>query len=318
MADMKPVAPGAGSRRRFVVRAAALAGAFATAGCGGTAVSRARSSSWLEPLYGFSGATLTDKVHPTGQPMPGGNEISLSFMFPVAVVVCLGAIFVADAGYGKLFRYDRGSGLMAAVAGVRITTGSKLHADPYGTIYILDHLGSEIQRHSMQGLPLQTMHSRVPTGRYLDFAVDGSTGRVFAVDAAHRVVDQIEPAGRVAIASLELDASGPIALDSGTLLVASAQCGCVTEWRNGNIARRMAVGKVRLPRGLVADRGELYLLDSFDRSISRVYEGGLETIVPADVNLVSPEQIFVSDGIMYVADGVSRSVAVFRIRRRQH
>ena len=314
---MKPAAPGAGSRRGFLAQAAAAAGICVVTACGGVAVPRAAAGLWLEPLYGFSGATLTDKSHPGGPPLPGGNEMSLSFLFPVAAVASLGAIFIADAGYGKLFRYERSSGLMAAVAGIRIAAGSKLHADQNGTVYILDPMGSEIHRHSMHGLPLHVMHSRLPTNRYLDFTVDGTTGRAFAVDSVHRVIDQIEPGGRVAIAHLELDAAGPIVVDGGSLYVADAKCGCVTEWRNGGIARRLAAGKVRLPRGLVAERGEIYLLDGFDRSISRVYEGGLETILPADLNLVSPEQISVSNGIMYVADGVSRSVAVFRIRRRQ-
>ena len=317
MVDMRPVALGAGSRRRFLAHAAALAGGLAMAGCGSVASLRPTSHTWLEPMYGFSGAILTDKVHSTGQPLPGGNEISLSFMFPVAVVASLGAIFVADAGYGKLFRYDRGSGLMAAVAGVRIGAGSKLHAGVDGSIFVMDAMGGEIRRHSMHGASVQVMHPRLPSNRYLAFTVETTTGRVFAVDSVHKMVDQIEPGGRVALSYLELDMSGPVAVDGTTLWVADAECGCVREWRNGSFVRRLANGKLRLPIGLVAERGEVYVLDGFDRSISRVFEGGLETVVPADLNLVSPQHIFVANGIMYVADGASRSVAVFRIRRHQ-
>ncbi len=312
---MRPVDQGAGSRRRFLASAAALAGGMATAGCGGVASPRANTHTWLEPMYGFSGAILTDKVHPTGQPVPGGNEISLSFMFPVAAVASQGAVFVADAGYGKLFRYDRGSNLMAAVAGVRIAAGSKLHAGADGSIYVMDANGGEIRRHSMHGAPVQVMHPRLPTNRYLAFAVEATTGRVFAVDSVHKMVDQIEPGGRVAVSYLELDMPGPIAVDGTLLWVADTECGCVKEWRNGHFVRRLASGKLRLPMGLVAERGEVYVLDGFDRSISRVFEGGLETVAPADLNLVSPQHISVSNGIMHVADGPGRSVAVFRIRR---
>ncbi|MBI5109713.1 MAG: hypothetical protein HZA62_13310 [Rhodocyclales bacterium] len=312
---MRPVARGAGSRRRFLARAAALAGSVAAAGCGGVASPRGNAHTWLEPMFGLSGAILTDRVHSTGQPLPGGNEIYLSFMFPVAAVASQGALFVADAGHGKLFRYDRGSGLMAAVPGVRIAAGSKLDAGTDGSIYIMDAMGGEIRRHSMHGAPVLVMHPRLPSSRYLAFAMEAASGRVFAVDSVHKMVDRIEPGGRVALSYLELDRPGPIAIDGTALWVADAECGCVREWRNGGFVRRLASGKLRLPMGLVAERGEVYVLDGFDRSISRVFEGGLETVAPADLNLVSPQHIFVSNGIMYVADGASRSVAVFRIRR---
>lgn len=316
MADMKPVDRGAGSRRVFVARAAALAAGIAIGACGGGAVRRAPSDAWLEPLYGFSGATLTNKVDPTGLPLPGGSEISISFMFPVAVVSCLGAIFVADAGHGRLFRYERSTGLMAAVTGVHIAMGSKLDAGADGTLYLMDAMGGEISRISMHGAALPTMHGRLPTNRYLDFAVEPYTGRVFAVDAVHNVLDRIEPLGRVALPFLEIDMGGPIALDGDALLIADTRCSCVNEWRNGRLARRLAAGSLRLPKMLRTERGEVYLLDGFDGGISRVHEGGLETLLPRQLNMVSPQHIFVSNGIMYVADGAGRSVAAFRIHRR--
>jgi hypothetical protein len=311
MVDMKPADQAAGSRRDFLARVVALAGALATVGCGGAAAVRADTGLWLEPLFGISGGTLTNKVAPTGAPLTGGSETFISFMYPVAAVAAFGAVFIADAGYGRLFRFDRGTNLMAAIPGIRITPGSRLQVGADGTVYLLDAMGGEIRRHSMHGLTLPAMHSRVPSSRYLDFAVDNMTGRVFAVDSMYRVVDQIEPLGRVALAALELTVAGPIAVDGTTLLVADAQCKCVNEWRNGIFTRRLAEGSMRLPKVLAAEGGEVYLLDGFDRSISRVYEGGPE------LNLISPEHISVSGGMMYVTDGVSRTVAVFRIRRRQ-
>jgi predicted RecA/RadA family phage recombinase len=316
MVDMKPADQAAGSRRDFLARVVALAGALATVGCGGAAAVRADTGLWLEPLFGISGGTLTNKVAPTGAPLTGGSETFISFMYPVAAVAAFGAVFIADAGYGRLFRFDRGTNLMAAIPGIRITPGSRLQVGADGTVYLLDAMGGEIRRHSMHGLTLPAMHSRVPTSRYLDFAVENMTGRVFAVDSMYRVVDQIEPLGRVALAALELTVAGPIALDGTTVLVADAQCRCVNEWRNGAFTRRLAEGSMRLPKVLAAEGGEVYLLDGFDRSISRVNAGGLETLLPAQLNLISPEHISVSGGIMYVTDGVSRTVAVFRIRRR--
>ncbi len=286
-------------------------------GCGGTATARAADEHWLEPVFGISGAPLTDRVDATGHPLAGGNETFLPFMFPVAVVASLGAIYIADAGHRRLFRYERSNGLMHAVPGVSISAGSLLRSSVDGTLYVLDAMRGEIQRYGLGGRPLPALHPRVPSSRYLDFAVEPATGRVFAVDAMWRVVDQIEPLGRVALAYLDIPAAGPMAIAGDSLLIADTKCKCVGEWRAGRLVRQLAAGQIRLPKALVADGEEVYVLDGFDRSISRVFQGGLETIPAKELNLLAPDQISVSGGMMYVADGASRTVAVFRIRRHR-
>lgn len=315
MVVMKPAVPGAGSRRAFLLRGAALAGALTIVSCGGSATGRATAEHWLEPLFGITGATLTDRVDATGHPLPGGNETFLPFMFPVAAVASLGAIYIADAGHRRLFRYERSNGLMHALPGVSIAAGSLLRSSADGTLYVLDAMRGEIQRYGIDGRPLPALHPRVPSSRYLDFAVDPGTGRVFAVDAMWHVVDQIESMGRVALAHLDVPAAGPLAIAGDGLLIADAKCKCVGEWRGGRLVRQLAAGQIRLPKALVADGGEIYVLDGFDRSISRVFQGGLETMAATELNLLAPDQISVSGGIMYVADGASRTVAAFKIRR---
>lgn len=292
-----------------------LAGSLSMAGCGGTAMERAPGDRWLQPAFGITGATLTDKVDPTGHALPGGRESYLGFMFPVSAVASFGAIYIADAGHGRLFRYERSSNLMHALPGVRVAAGSVLRAGSDGSIYLLDAMGGAIGHYALNGRSLPALHGRVPGSRYLDFAVEPLTGRIFAIDSMWRVVDQIEPLGRIALAHLDLDEPGPVALDGDALLVADAKCKCVNEWRSGRLVRQLAVGQIRLPKALAVDGGEIYVLDGFDRSISRVFQGGLQTMAAAELNLIAPEQISVADGMMYVADGASRAVAVFRIRR---
>ena len=317
MADMKPAAPGAGRRRAFLLRGAVLAGALATVGCGGTATARPRVAHWLEPVFGITGASLTDRVDATGHPLPGGRETYLPFLFPVAVLAIMGTIYIADAGHRRLFRYERSSGLMHALPGASIAAGSLLRSSADGTVYVLDAMRGEIQRYGVDGRPLPALHPRVPSSRYLDFSVDATTGRVFAIDAMWRVVDRIEPQGRVALAHFDVDAAGPMAIAGDSLLIADAKCKCVSEWQGGRLLRQLAVDQIRMPKALAAEGGEVYVLDGFDRSISRVFQGGLETIPAAELNLLAPDQISVSGGMMYVADGASRTVAVFRIRRHR-
>lgn len=314
---MRLSAPDAGRRRAFLCRSAATALALGMAGCSAAAPAKPRRELWLDPVFGLSGARLTDKTDPTGFPLPGGKESFVYFQFPVAVVASLESIFIADAGTGRLFRYVQSSGLMTAIPGVRVRPGMRLQAALDGTVFALDAMGGEISRYSMQGIPLPAMQPRMPGSRYLDFAIDLQSGTVLAVDAVYRVVDRIEPMGRIAIVHMNLGTTGPLALDGSLLVVADAQCKCVSEWRGGRMLRRLAVGLIRLPKALAAEKGEIYVLDGFDRSISRVSEGGLETIIAADLNLVSPEQMTVAGGMMYVADGAGRKVMAFKIRRRQ-
>ena len=321
MVVMKLAAPDAGRRRALLRRCTAIACGLALAGCGGAAAKPARALrgySWLEPMLSVSSARLTGKVDSNGAPLPGGSETFVPFMFPVAVVTSMGALFIADAGHGRLFRYQHAGGLMAIVPGVRINATTRLRAGPGGIVYVLDGTQGVIQRYSMMGQSLSPLQARYPASHYLDFDVDQSSGRVFAVDSLTRLLDQIEPLGRLAIAHLELNAAGPVALDGAKLLVADAQCQCVNEWRDRRLVRKLAFGQIRLPKALAADEGEVYVLDGFDRSISRVFEGGLESMLPGELGLISPEQISVFAGMMHVADGSGRSVSVFRIRRRQH
>lgn len=315
---MKLAAPGAGKRREFLRRAALLGCGLTLTGCGGLSARPAtprRSGVWLDPVFGVSGGRLTNRVDPTGGPLPGGNETFITFMFPVAVASVNGELFIADAGYGRLFRYRQAGELIAAVPQVRINATSRLRAGPDGTVYVLDGTLGLIQRYSTLGSSLPPLQPRQPASHYLDFDVDRFTGRVFAVDSLSRLLDRIEPVGRIAAAHLELGAVGPVALDGNRLLTADVQCQCVNEWRNGRLVRKLAIGQIRLPKTLVAEDGEVYVVDGFDRSISRVSDGGLEKLLPAELNLIAPEQIAVVGGTMYVADGASRTVAVFRIRR---
>jgi hypothetical protein len=245
----------------------------------------------------------------------GGNDTYLSFMFPVAAATSFGAIFVADAGYGRLFRYDRATGYMSAISGVRVGSGTRMHTGSDGSLYLLDGIGPEIRRYSTNGSSLPTLHPRLESSRYKDFSVDQTSGHVLAADPLHRVIDRIEPLGRIAQIYLELPEIGPVASDGGAFLIALPGCKCVTEWRNGKPSRQLATSQLRLPQQLAVEAGEIYLLDGFDQSISRVHPGGVERIMPRQLNLLSPQHIAVSQGVMIVADGAGRSVTLFRIRR---
>jgi hypothetical protein len=260
---------------RGLAGAAIFAAALALAGCGGEAV-RTDDPRWLTPSFSLTGAPLTDRADATGLPLPGGRESFFSLLYPVAVASRFGALFIADAGHRQLFRYERSSGLMHAVPGIKVSPGTILRVGYDGSLFALEPLSGEIARHVIGGQVLPPMQTGGAGRRYLDFAVSTTAGH---------------------------------------LLIADAHCRCVNEWRHGHLVRRLAVGQIRLPKSLAAEKGEIYVLDGFDRSISRVSPEGLETVPARELNLFTPEQIMVSGGMLYVADAGRHTVAVFRIRR---
>lgn len=309
---MKPLVRAAGRRRAV---AALLAAALVLAGCGGGETVRASDERWLTPAFALTGAPLTDRADVTGLPLPGGRETFVSFLYPVALASRFGAMFIADAGHRRLFRYERSSGLMHAVPGVGVSMGTTLRVGHDGSLYALDPLSGEIVRHVVGGQVLPPMQTGGAGRRYLDFAVASTAGHLLAVDATRRVVDQIDPFGRIAVPVLDIELGGPMAVDGDSVLIADAQCRCVSEWRYGRLVRRLAAGQIRLPKSLAAEGGEIYVLDGFDRSISRVSAEGLETISARELNLIAPEQITVAGGILFVADAGNHMVAGFRIRK---
>lgn len=319
MVVMKLAAQDAGSRRRALQHGLALAAGIVLGACGGVAavpVPDGHRDSWLIPVFSVTGGRLTNRIDPIGMPLSGGTETYLQFLFPVSVVSTMGALFVADAGYGKLFRLQRESGLISAVPGVRINANSRVRAGPSGEIFVLDGTLGNIQRYSLTGQRVSSLQSRLPISHYLDFDVDPRSGRVFASDSLTFLLDQIEPVGQVAIAYSRASAAGPLALDAGSVFLADPRGQSINEWRDGRIVRELAKGQVVQPIALAAANGEVYVIDGVDRSISRVSDTRLEKLMPAPLGLVAPTQLSVSDGMMYVADGVGRAVAAFRIRPR--
>lgn len=300
---------------RGLAGAAIFAAALALAGCGGGEAVRTDDPRWLTPSFSLTGAPLTDRADATGLPLPGGRESFFSLLYPVAVASRFGALFIADAGHRQLFRYERSSGLMHAVPGIKVSPGTILRVGYDGSLFALEPLSGEIARHVIGGQVLPPMQTGGAGRRYLDFAVSTTAGHLLAVDPMRRVVDQIDPFGWIAVPVMNIELGGPIAVDGDSVLIADAHCRCVNEWRHGNLVRRLAVGQIRLPKSLAAEKGEIYVLDGFDRSISRVSPEGLETVSARELNLFTPEQIMASGGMLYVADAGRHTVAIFRIRR---
>lgn len=270
----------------------------------------------LVPLRGLLGARLLLKTDAAGSPLPGAYGAFQPFVFPVAVAVGPLDIFIADAGNGRLYRYDRSMDAMAVMP-VRAVRGTRLQAGSDGSLYVLDPGGVAIQRYARNGQPLPSLQPSLPTASYREFTLDPVTGRGYAVDATNLRIDRIEPQGRLALPELEPALIAPLAYEQGSLYVADANCHCVIEWRDGRERQRLAAGELRQPLALAVGRGRIYAIDGFDRSLCIVHPGGVDRMPPSALGLVAPEALAVAEGLVYVADGAGHAVAILREDRRK-
>lgn len=311
----------AGSRRRLLKAGAGLLAGFSAGGIGafggaGAATGDARLTR-LEPLFSISGARLIQRMDIAGNVVSNGFGAPVPLMFPVAVAASFNDIYIADAGAARLYRYDQAFDAMAVMPEVRVGLATRLQTGADGSIYVLDPFASEILRYTRGGRQLPSMRPRQAASRYTSFTIDPLTGKVYAVDSAHLVIDEIQPLGQIATEYQRLDEAGPIATEGRGLYVGSARCGCVIEWLRGRQGRRFGAGKLRLPLALAIDGPNLYALDGADRSVALVHENGVETLAPATLNMLMPESLAVANGKLLVADGAGRRVTVFRYASRR-
>lgn len=313
---MKPVAPDAGSRRLWLRAGAGLLAALCAACVASTGGER-RSHALLEPIFAIAGARIATRMDVAGGIAADAIGAYVPLVLPVAVAASFNDIYIADAGTARLYRYDRSLDVMAAMPETRIGPSTRLQAGADGTIYVLDPAAAEIRRYTRAGRALPTLRPRLATSRYNGFALDPLTGRGYAVDSAHLVIDEIQPLGQLSIEHLRIDEAGPIATDGRSLYVGSARCGCVVEWLQGRQGRRFGAGKLRLPLSLALEGPNLYALDGFDRSIALLNEEGSEAMTPGALGLLQPESIGAAPGMILVADGAGRRVVAFRTASRR-
>lgn len=310
---MKPAAPDVSNRRRWLKTSALVVASLATACAYGDA-RQPPARLALQRVGGILGGRLVSQTDASGAPLPGSIGAATSFIFPVAVAVSTIDVFIADAGAGRIFRYDRALETLTPLPGMGAAPATRLQTGPDGSVYVLDAIAGEIRRYSRTGRPLPSLLPRIPTSRYSDFTIDPLTGIAYAVDFLNRGIDEIHPLGRVALHTMSIEQPGSLASNGRSLFVSDAACGCVVEWLNGRSIRRYDVGRLRQAKAIAVNNLHVYALDAFDRSVSVLYDGGADTMTPRDLDLLAPESIAVAGGLLYVADGAGRSIGIYATR----
>ena len=327
---MRHPVPDAGSPlRRRVLKAgvsclvSASCGTFLTA-CGtaihGSPPAAAGIPGVLLPARSLQGAPLIVKSSVTGVPMPrdGIGPLTL-FVAPVAVAASSYDIYIADAGVGRLYRYDPLVEAMAIMPGVLVTQQTRLAIGSDNSVYVANQGSILVRRYERNGRLLQEIASTIGAARYDDIAVDGATGRLYGLDRVFRRLEEVHPMGRSArlIPDELLDgAPTAIAWDDQHLYLAGQPCGCVVAIAPMQGVRTVVAYGFRQPSAIAVRDGWLAVLDNVERTLSLFHHGQPRAAASFEsLRLFDPRSVALSGGYLYIADAAGARIAVFRLGR---
>lgn len=272
-----------------------------------------------QPLLGGRVA-LAD---PTGIPRPGAVGAYRNFQVPTAIAVHGPDIYVADSGRREILRLDLFQQSVTLPVAIRPTPETRIRVGADGSLYVLDPATRSIHRFSRAGQRLGVYADAINLTRPVDFVVDDARGRVIAADATYQQLLAFHPAGHASYVALGAGGErGPVRaiaamnLAPGALVMSDAACGCLVEL-GAETGKLAAYGHEDLgqPGALAADaHGRVFVMDASDRSLKVFLDRKLlARLSYQSLGLSSPSGISADGGKLYVADGVSGRIAVFRI-----
>lgn len=316
--------PGGDPGRRRALRLLALAAVGAAAGCSPAAGPRpdlrVAPGSVIVPLRSIVMARLLLRINQAGAPSfdAGSFGGTTPLVFPVAVAVSPLDVFIADAGSGRLYRYDPTLDAMAIIGGATVTPQTRLAAAPDGSVLVSGAGAGLPQRFDRAGNLVQRIDAGLGAARYDDLAVDPESGRFVALDRLQQRLEEIHPLGRsgVVLADRRLpDGATGIALDRRLIYVGGRQCGCVVAIDPVSGRQQSLIENLKEVGPLAAGGGWLVVADGVQRRLF-IHRDGLLRGEPsfAELRLANPQGLAIVNDTLYVADGSGRRVAVFRLK----
>lgn len=339
MADMKRPVPGAG-RRALLAARTSRSGCLAIACClaapawpqsttatePGATGSRPRerdpASIFLLRQFDVAGGFAEQAARiPLAVPPMGAF---LALQLPVAAAARELDLFIADAGINRILRFDGTRQSMGPVADFAARPGTRLLAQPDGSLTVLDPGTGSLLRLTRTGALLARISNESLLAGVVDLALDESTGTLWLADQAQSRVVQMRPGLEATIALQPTTADGTavgrlnaLAMAAGRLYVIDASSRQVREIaRDGRVLASYGQDELKLPRGIAVDRHQrVFVADGFDQTL-HVFRDGLHVarIGAAALGAIELREVRIHGDTMSVVDGIGRRVLVFRVR----
>lgn len=287
-------------------------------------VVRARPALSLTPWLSLTGARLAVTADRTGMPSPQTGALAFTrFIRPLALAARGGDLVILDSGAGTAYRYDAALNLMNALRGVPVHPGTQLALGADYSLYVLDQPGRRVLRMGRNGQILASYSDPVNLARPVDVAVDDARGLVIVADGAHHHLVVFHALGGaptvITLRGAEqsrVQAVGAIAAGPDAIYVSDPLCRCIARvGYTGGVLGTFGRDAIGQPGALAVDRHQrVFVVDQFERALKIFEHARLIDTVPAQrFNMQQIDDVWIDDGVLYVADGLSARVEVLRI-----
>lgn len=273
-----------------------------------------------------SGNILVRPARLAGGPVPEVKYLQLTT--PVAVAAIADTLYIADAGQRAIIRFDRGAQAASVLAtSPDLTVRAGLFVDRAYTLYLAEPVSASVFLFDIDGNPLQTLHHDAELPQPVAVVTSPGGDEIFVGDelASHILV--FDRAGTVTRSigtgtglDLRFDSVVALAVGPDQLYVSDRQRHQVHALAPDG-SYRYAFGRddLQVPGALAIDGyNRVYVADNGDSTI-KVFRGGLlEAVVgapndPLGFGFQVISSLWISDGLMYVADAARASVDILKV-----
>lgn len=260
----------------------------------------------------------------SGTPNPGHIRLTS----PVAVAASANDLFIADAGQRAILKFDRGTQTVRVFARVPdMNIRADLYIDRALSLYLVDPVASKVIQFDMDGKPLQSFENLTELPQPIAMVVDDGRGEIFIGDqlTAHILVFN---RGGLVSRAIGASVTGGVRFQSITgmtsgpdQLFVSDRLARLVHALAPDGAYRYGFGEDELesPGSVAIDsHNRVYVADNGDNTI-KVFRGGqLEAVAgassdPVGLGFQQISDLWLSDGLLYVADAARASIDILRV-----
>ncbi len=242
---------------------------------------------------------------------------------PVAVAGWQDQIFIADAGRGVIYRYDRAADRLLLFHTRPLSPAVRLEANAAGELYVTDPEAGQVLRLDVRGQVVQRFRD-FNLNRPLALCDDPRGGRLLVLDGPYQQILAFNRLGRLEEILQPRDEYGQppgglidLAADADRFyLLDGARREVLMVDRQGRFVGRFGASRLRQPVALVRDAaGRILVADAFDNRLwlfpARRPAGAQARAVPLAGAWI--RDLAVAEGWLYVADEGLGGVHILRL-----
>lgn len=280
-------------------------------------------SQLLKPWQTITGARLQSAttIPAFGNLTKAGVTSYLAFLSPTHVAVRNNLVYVVDAGYQQIFRYDATQMAMSRFADYPAVSIADIAVGPDMSLYVVDPRSRKVLHFSHDGRLLRQIGSEQALARPAAMVLDEPTGQVLVGDSLYNHVVVFSSLGlplgtlkSLHTRSIDAMARGP----DGLYLVDRVSKQVVVIGMDGLDRYTFGEGILKDPLAIAVDRNNrVFVSDGFDNTI-KVFEAGEHVAdfggtvgTPVHFNRIT--SLAMDRTGLYAADSLNTRILIFHV-----